>query len=194
MQNREAVEFVFTPPKIGAGKHRNTYALINNISYWYRYRATEIKNRFKQELREWFVEQREDEPFIEADIEFTIIRNTKHRIDADSIALVSKWTVDLFVEQDWLIDDNRVRFIFHPPILGQSKEVETLIRLKATFRKEYTMTYQEFKQKLDRVNELTEELDKRWVKVKSKELRKLLTEIRHGIPSIKKDLIEIDKK
>jgi hypothetical protein len=56
------------------------------------------------------------------------------------------------------------------------------------------MTYEEFKQKLDRINELTEELDNRWVKTKSKELRKLLTEIRQGVPSIKKELIEIDKK
>jgi len=123
------VTFTLPPPKIGKGKWKNEYALLNNVAKWYRYGKTRIKNEFKEQIKDWFLEKNQGEVFTEGEISFQILRNTKRRIDADAMSLAGKWVLDTFVERGYLIDDNKVKVIHEIPILGVTEQNETLIKV-----------------------------------------------------------------
>jgi len=114
------------------------------------------------------------------------VRKDDRRIDADSTSLVAKWVCDVLVEKGYLVDDDKVRFIFEPPKLAQRQQNEMMIHLKIKLKERYTMTHEELKDKVARLHELLDGLDEKWVKTKSKEVRKLLTELRQGAPAAKK--------
>ena len=115
-------------PKILTGKHKGQLSTINNIPYWYRYQKTKIKNQFKLSLGDWNIPE-SNLKLETGSVEFTILRNSNRRIDADSCAMISKWCVDFMVEQGWFSDDDKIRFIYDIPILGCDSP-ETMIEVK----------------------------------------------------------------
>ncbi len=126
---RPILEFTYSAPKIGAGKHKNQLATNNNAVNWLRYYKTKIKNTFKDNLIEWSVPQVEHN-YKSGTVEFQIYRPNKRRIDADAFGISSfKWTVDLLVQQGWFKDDDQVTFIFKPAIV-ETERIETDVKVR----------------------------------------------------------------
>jgi len=116
-------------PVILTGKHKGRLCTINNIPYWYRFQKTKIKNKFKDMLKEWCIPKSNDK-YYSLNIEFTIIRPDRHRIDPDSLAgSAGKWIVDTLVEQGWLKDDDKVRISYNPTIVDEVIS-ETMIKVE----------------------------------------------------------------
>ena len=191
----EELEFVFTPPLIGSGKHKNKLALMNTHHLWGPYYGTKIKSELKDTLREWYLPERDENPFLKATVHFTILRNNYIRIDADSMSFVNKWFLDTLTEQGYLVDDDRVRVILEPPILGQKTEVETQVKVLIKLEEKYHMTLEELAQKAKQLNEEMEIFfsDKR-TKAGSARIRKILGEIKNATPDLRRELVAEDKK
>ncbi len=107
-------------------------ATMNSMPNWYRYSKTQIKKKLLDFLNDWVLPKPQDGSGTEMTIEFTIMRHNKKRIDADSIAMVSKWVCDFIVIKGYLQDDDRTTFIYHPAIYSKditSTEVECKISI-----------------------------------------------------------------
>lgn len=97
---------------------------MNNASIWMRYYQAKIKKTFKDSLKDWVIPIHEGSPHTIGSVEFQLYRPTKRRLDADSIAFIGKWTVDLLVEQGYFVDDDNITFVYKPVIV-ESDRVET---------------------------------------------------------------------
>lgn len=122
------LECTFPVPKIGAGKSKNQLVLMNNASVWMRYYQAKIKKTMKDDLKAWLVPT-SDLMLDSGTVEFRLYRPTRKRLDADSIAFIGKWFVDLLVEQGYFKDDDQVTFIYKPVIVEKDR-VETEIYVK----------------------------------------------------------------
>ena len=130
MKQKLHLEFTVPVPKIGTGKFKNRLAVNNTIPTWYRFQKTKIKNTFKENLSQWHIEESQLALEENVTVEFQLYRPTKHKLDADSIAIsAGKWTVDLLVEKGWIKDDNVVTFIYRPVIV-EKERVETEVNVK----------------------------------------------------------------
>lgn len=79
---------------------------LNNTARWYRYNHTQIKNSYKELLKDFFIpkaKQSYDSLFIE----YQVLRHNKRRVDAMNIvAFADKWFLDSLTETGWLSDDD----------------------------------------------------------------------------------------
>lgn len=189
------IEFTFTPEKIGIGKHKEKLALINTMQFFYRYGFTRIKNSFKNRMKEWYVPLYDGPPFTEAKFEYTILRHNNRNIDSDSIAgLYTKWLQDVFVEQEYLVDDNRTTVVLNPAQMN-TEHMETRIYVKITLSGEVKMDIDEMIGLIREADKLVTQLFEQgnYKKSDSKKLRKIMVEIKKGVPSFRQALIEEDK-
>ena len=189
------IEFVYTPPKIGAGKHKDKLALMNTHHLWGPWYGTKIKNEFKDQLREWYLPIYDDNPFLQATVHFTILRNNNLRIDADSMSFVNKWFMDTLTEQNYLVDDDKCRIVLEPPIMGLKSEVETQMQVQIILSERFTMTIPEFSALISKLDSelLNYNSDKR-TKAGSTRIRTMLGELKNATPQLRRDLIAADKK
>ena len=135
MEKEYDIEFVVPAPKIGTGKHKAKYATVNYLPLWYRWSVTRIKNKFKEDIREWYLEPHNATPHYSADIHYRILRNNYIKIDGDAFVLVYKWLQDLLVELKYIKDDDHCRVVLEPTNFGV-KGVETSIKVQIKFIKE----------------------------------------------------------
>ena len=122
--------FTFPYPKIGIGKSKNQLVTMNNSSVWLRYYKTKIKKDLKETLSEWVLPE-STLGSKSGEVIFKLYRPTKQRLDADSVAFVAKWIIDLLVERGYYEDDNQLRVVYEPVTVDKDR-VETDI--KVTFK------------------------------------------------------------
>ena len=128
------LEFEIEAPVIGVGKKKNQLITVNNSPYWIRYHKTELKNKLKNMLCEWYIPKSE----LALDtftVEFGLKRPGKKKLDSDALFFCYKWIVDTFVEQGWAKDDDKMEMRITPAELS-SDGIGTRITVKFYERRE----------------------------------------------------------
>ena len=111
--------------------NKNTKQIVslNNMSRWYRYGITRIKNDYKAILKDFFIPDPQTE-FISLRIEYEVQRHNKRRVDSmNIIAFADKWILDSFVETGWLKDDDKCYHVINPAQYVEGI-VETQLKMK----------------------------------------------------------------
>ena len=186
------IQFVFVPPAFGK---KNELATLNNISRWFKFAKTKMKDQFKSELSEWSLPPWEDDnPFTKAEIEYTILRKDGKKIDSDNLAFSYKWLQDLLVENGYMVDDDKIRVVLNPTQLHVEGSVETSVRVTITLKERYIMTVPELKALITSIASDLENVGEDHVKAASARVRKALGEIKNATPQLRRDLVDLDKK
>jgi len=186
------IQFVFVPPSFGI---KNELATLNNITRWFKFAKTKMKDQFKSDLAAWSLPPWEENPFTKATVEYTILRNNGFKLDSDNLAFSYKWLQDLLVEMSYLVDDDKIKVVLNPTLLHVEGSVETSVRVVITFKEKYIMTVDELKALIDAIQkDLTIVDGDVHKKSASARVRKALGEIKNAVPQLRRDLVELDKK
>ncbi len=190
------LEIVFTPAMIGSKKKSQEVCSTNNISRWWRHSKTKIMNQFKQDMREWFIPEWQDNPYRYAEIHFTILRTNNRKMDPDSLGPSTyKWTIDLLTELNYIIDDDQCMVVLHPTELNCDGTIETSVRMQIKLFERVSMTIDELK---EAANNLVAELEQvggeNHVKAASGRARMILGDLKNATPQLRRDLKSLDKK
>ena len=188
------IEFIFIPPVFGK---KNQLCTTNTISRWYRFAKTKIKQEFKEQLEGWFLPLWEDTPYLQAEIEYTILRKDGKNIDSDSFSVSCfKWLRDILAENNYLVDDNLVRQIMNPTRLHVEGSVETSVHVIITLKQRFHMEVNDLKRLVSNLSEDLAKVDMEdgeHSKAASARVRKTLGEIKNAVPQLRRDLIALDK-
>jgi len=186
------INFVFVPPSFGIRKPE--LVTLNNVTRWWKFAKTKIKDEFKAEISEWNLPEWDDNPFTKAEIEYTILRKDGYKLDSDNLAFTYKWLQDVLVENCYLVDDDKIRVVLNPTQLHVEGNVETSVRVAITFMEMNIMTITELKAlveslaiDLDNVGDIDHN------KRASARVRKALGEIKNATAQLRRDLVELDK-
>ncbi len=187
------IQFVFVPPTFGIRKPE--LITLNNVTKWWKFAKTKLKNEFKSDLADWSLPPWEENPYKKANIEYTIRRKDGFKIDSDNLAFPYKWLQDLLVENNYLLDDDKIRVVLNPTQLHVEGSVETSVHVTITLYERYEMTVDELREKVSQLNKMLEEQIGRGqhVKAASGRVRKVLGEIKNATPQLRRDLVELDK-
>ena len=101
---------------------------LNNITQWIKFQKSEIKNKYKLHISEYFIPE-PDEQLEAFTVEYRIVRHTKRKIDKDNIVFGLKWLVDLMAEMGYVKDDMTVNFDSFDTIYD-STQSETMIDIR----------------------------------------------------------------
>ena len=188
------INFTFVPPSFGIKKPQ--LATLNNVTKWFGFAQTKMKQEFKLVLTEWSLPPVEDDnPFTKADIEYTILRKNGYKIDSDNLAFSYKWLQDLLVENGYLVDDDQVRVVLNPTQLHVEGSVETSVRVTITLKEKFIMTVSQLKNVVAQLALDLEKVDgEQHTKPASGRVRKALGEIKNATPELRRALVELDKK
>ncbi len=185
------INFIFVPPSFGK---KNELCTLNNVTKWFKFAKTKLKDNFKLDLSEWSLPPWEDNPYTKADIEYTILRKDGKKIDSDNLAFSYKWLQDLLVDQNYLIDDDKVKVVLNPTQLHVEGSVETSVSCNIKLYRRFEMTIDELK---ITVRNLALELEnvgsENHIKAASGRVRKMLGEIKNATPELRKALVALDK-
>ena len=102
-------------------------ALINNLHKWFRFQKTEVKNNYKELLKDFYISE-PTRKYRSGEIEFIIHRDSKAKLDSDAIIFAVKWFTDSLVETGHLVDDDRITYILKPSIYTPNN-AETQLRV-----------------------------------------------------------------
>jgi len=186
------IQFVFVPPAFGK---KNELATLNNITRWFKFAKTKMKDQFKSELTDWSLPPWEENPYTKATVEYTILRSNGFKLDSDNLAFSYKWLQDLLVENNYMVDDDKIRVVLNPTQLHVEGNVETSVRVVITFKERYIMTVDELKALIDAIQTDLALVDgDGHKKPASARVRKALGEIKNATPQLRRDLIDLDKK
>ena len=186
------IEFIFVPPCFGIRKPE--LITLNNVTKWWKFAKTKIKDEFKAELSDWSLPTWEENPYTAAEIEYTILRNNGFKLDSDNLAFPYKWLQDLLVENGYMVDDDKIRVVLNPTQLHVEGSVETSVRVTITLKEKYIMTVTELKALVDALKADLELVDgEKHVKTASARVRKSLGEIKNATPELRRDLVALDK-
>jgi hypothetical protein len=189
----QQIEFVFVPPSFG--KKNPTLATLNNVSKWWKFAKTKMKDNFITELSEWSLPPWEDNPYTKAEIEYTILRKDGKKIDSDNLAFSYKWLQDLLVENQYMTDDDKIRVVLNPTRLHVEGSVETSVHVTIRLYERYVMTVDELKELVDNLQEELKSVDgDGHVKASSLRVRKMLIDIKNATPQLRRDLLALDGK
>ena len=187
------IEFIFTPPTFGK---KNDLCTMNTYSRWGRFAKTKIKHEFQTLITEWCLPEWEDNPYLSAEIEYTILRRNGKNIDSDALCgFTYKILQDMLVLNSYLVDDNKVKVIMNPTLLHVEGAVETSVRVEIHLKERYIMTVTELKLLVNNLQLDLEKVDSdQHVKTASARVRKALGEIKNATPELRRALIILDKK
>ena len=186
------IDFIFVPPSFGIRKPE--LVTLNNVTRWWKFAKTKIKDEFKSEISEWNLPEWDDNPFTKAEIEYTILRKDGYKLDSDNLAFTYKWLQDVLVENSYLIDDDKIRVVLNPTQLHVKGNVETSVRVTITLIERYTMTIEELKALVQKLSEdLVHVGDEGHNKRASARVRKGLGELKNATAQLRRDLVELDK-
>ena len=131
MHNQFDIERVFPPAFIGGKKNKNVICTTNNISKWFRYGKPKISKTFKDILKELYIPVYDKEPHSSALIVFQILRDSKRKMDPDSLSSSSyKWAIDTLVELGYIKDDDNIDILLRQTQYGNTESIETEISMK----------------------------------------------------------------
>ena len=195
MEERK-LEFIFTPPSFGIRKPE--LATLNNVTKWWGFAQTKMKQEFKAVLTDWSLPTVEDDnPYLKAEIEYTILRKNGIKIDSDNLAFSYKWLQDLLVENGYMVDDDKIRVVLNPTRLRVEGNIETSVHVTIRLYERYEMTIDELKALIDVIQFDLEKVDTEdgsHGKPASMRIRKALGEIKNATPELRRALIERDKQ
>jgi len=103
---------------------------LNNYSRWSKYGLKELKNQYKNLLREFFIPEPEFEPLNNIILDYQILRHNKRKVDVDNVIINQKWISDLLQDMNWISDDDQVTLVLRPSIFHKGIS-ETQFKLKA---------------------------------------------------------------
>ena len=189
----KTIRFVFVPPSFG--KKKPQLITLNNVTKWWKFAKTKLKDEFKTELSEWHLPEWGDNPYTKAQIEYTIQRKDGKKIDSDNLAFPYKWLQDLLVENQYLVDDDKIRVVLNPTLLHVEGSVETSVLCRIILFERYEMTIDELRDTVASLQIMlqTQIGEGQHVKSASAKVRKLLGEIKNATPQLRRDLVELDK-
>lgn len=195
MKEEFDISVVFPPAMMGYKRRSDEAATTNNLSKWWKQSKTRIKGDFKNMIKEWYLPIWDRNIYRSAEIHFTILRTNQRRMDSDSLGPSTyKWAIDCLTEQGYIIDDDQCKVVLNPTLLGQSGNVETMIRMEIKLLERKEMTIEELKKVVKILDsELTMVHGKKHVKASSKRAQDLLNEITNAAPQLKQDLIDASK-
>ena len=121
------LEFTFALPKIGVGKHKNEYVLMNNASVWLRFYKSKIMAEFKEHISSWSIPE-SSLLLGSGRIEYQLYRPNKKKLDNDAPSYVYKWVQDTLVAQGYFKDDDQITSILRPVIVERNR-VETEVKV-----------------------------------------------------------------
>lgn len=103
---------------------------LNNMSKWFRYSKTKLKNDYKSILLDLYLPEPPEKPYHEVYIHYRVLRHNKIRIDSMNVVPWSdKWLVDTLVEMGWLVDDDKVHHVIEPAEFREGIN-ETLLQIE----------------------------------------------------------------
>jgi hypothetical protein len=186
------IEFIFVPPSFGIRKPE--LVTLNNVTRWWKFAKTKIKDEFKAEISEWNLPGWDDNPFTKAEIEYTILRKDGYKLDSDNLAFTYKWLQDVLVENCYLVDDDKIKVVLNPTQLHVEGNVETSVRVTITLMEMNIMTIEELKALIDILQADLENVGEEvHVKAASARVRKALGELKNATAQLRRDLVELDK-
>lgn len=190
------LEIVFTPAMLGLKRKSDEVASTNNLSKWWKHSKAKIMTSFKNNMKEWFISEFEDNPYRWAEINFTIMRTNNRKMDPDSLGPSTyKWTIDLLTEQGYIVDDDRCRVILHPTELNCKGTIETSVRMQVKLFERIEMDIKELKLAAQQlVTELENVGGETHIKAACGRVRMILGDLKNATPQLRRDLKELDKK
>ena len=111
-------------------KKGDVIVTLNNVSRWYRYGKTEIKNTWKQELKEMYLPDSDMEHEY-LTVKVRIVRNNNRTIDQDGLAFAYKWLMDTIEEMGYINNDKNVSLQTFPTIVDKTQK-GTLLEVRVT--------------------------------------------------------------
>lgn len=112
------LQFSVPLPK-GRGKNKNKIASLNEIPKWHWKTVSDVKNGFKDLLKEWYIGSTDLEPLPKMTIVFKLYRHNNRMLDSDNLGFIIKWTIDSIKESNWLIDDDQICYTVEPSVLNK---------------------------------------------------------------------------
>ena len=110
-------------------RNKNVIVTLNNTPEWYRYKYSKIKNEYKALLAELFIpEPPELAPFKSLKIQYTLLRHTRRKLDADNNAWTFKMHHDILRDLGWLVDDDQISYCVTAAQYQKSLQ-ETMLRV-----------------------------------------------------------------
>ncbi len=190
------IDIVFAPAMLGLVRKSDEIATTNNLSRWWKQSKTRIKNKFQEDLKEWFIPEYDDNPYRWAEIHFTILRTNHMKIDSDYLGPSSyKWAIDLLTVQGYIIDDDQCRVVQHPTKLGVEGAIETSIRMQVKLNERFEMTLEDLKEKSETLaEEMNVFFSGKRTKAGSARIRSILGDVKNATPQLRRDLVAADKK
>jgi len=187
------IHFVFVPPSFGTKNPQ--LVTLNNVTKWWKFAKTKLKAEFKADLSDWSLPPWEDNPYTKAEIEYTIRRKDGKKIDSDNLAFPYKWLQDLLVENEYLVDDDKIRVVLNPTQLHVEGSIETSVACNITLYERYQMTLDELKESIEALqSELKNIGGDTHIKAASLRARKILGDIKNATPQLRADLRDLDGK
>ncbi len=89
------------------GKYSEVIATLNNISEWYRYKKTDIKNNYQSMLKEYYIPEPET-TYDYLTLQYRIIRHTRQRLDQDNAIFAIKFILDVLETEGYIKDDKNI--------------------------------------------------------------------------------------
>ena len=116
------------------GKYSEILATLNNISKWYRWSKTKIKDEYKSGLKEYYIPE-PDNVHDSLTIDYRIIRHTNRTVDKDNIIFALKWLADTLEELGYVKNDKVVNFRSFDTIVD-IRNPETMFEVRVHTNKE----------------------------------------------------------
>jgi len=103
---------------------------LNNYSKWGRFSKAEIKNTYKELLKDMIIPE-PAEVYTTLTINYRLIRHNNTRLDKDNIVFALKWIADTLEELDYIKDDKIVNFHSFETIVDSTLP-ETMFEIQVT--------------------------------------------------------------
>lgn len=188
----EQISFTFIPPSFGKKKE---LCSLNNLSRWYRFQKTKIKDEFQAMLGDWFLPPWGDNPYMKAEISYTILRKNGLKFDSDNLTYTYKMFQDFLVKQGYLIDDNHVKVTLNPTQLNVEGSMETSVLVEIKLIERYIMTLENLKDQAEQLDhEMQVFFSEKRTLAGSARIRAILGQIKLATPQLRRDLVSADEK
>ena len=109
-------------------KYSEVICTLNNVSSWIKFAKTQIKNDYKNMLKEYILPEPEKE-YDSILIHYRILRHTKQKLDKDNVVFALKWIADAMEELGYIKDDKVVNFCSFDTVVDTSLP-ETMLEIR----------------------------------------------------------------
>lgn len=115
-------------------RYSDVLCTLNNTGRFIKFRITEIKNTYKDQLKEFIIPEPEM-VYEELTIHYRLIRHNKTQIDKDGVAWALKWIMDTLEEMGYVENDKIINFQTFATITDSSLP-ETMFEMRVCSEEE----------------------------------------------------------